>query len=70
VIYVDITSVIYVEDIDDLGIVINCVAHPVLTAPGSPLSLEGLAQERADPVRVFAEGASDELEASPCDGFG
>jgi hypothetical protein len=65
---VDVPSVIYVEDVDDPGVVVNRVTHPVFAAPGSPLPLERLAQG-ADPVRVFGEGARDELEACPCDGL-
>jgi hypothetical protein len=35
--------VIYVEDVDGVGVIADCIANAVLAAPGSPLSLEGLA---------------------------
>jgi len=41
---IGITSVIYVEDVDGVGVFIDRIADAVLAAPGSPLSLEGLAQ--------------------------
>jgi hypothetical protein len=62
--------VIYVEDVDGVGVIVDGIAAAVLAAPGSPLSLEGLAQGGADSARLFAEGASDELETGPRDSFG
>ncbi len=67
---VGVTSVVYVEDVDDVGVLVNRIADAVLAAAGSPLSLEGLAQGGADSARLFAEGAADELETGPGDGFG
>ena len=61
---------IYVEDVNQAGLVADGVPDPVFAAPGSPLSLEGLSQGCADSVRVLAEGAANELEAGPSDGFG
>ena len=61
---------IYVEDVDGVGVIVDGIAAAVLAAPGSPLSLEGLAQGGADSARLFAEGASDELETGPRDSFG
>jgi hypothetical protein len=62
--------VIYVEDADDVGVIVDRVADAVLAAPGSPLSLEGLAQGDAHSARLFAERAANELETGPCYGFG
>ena len=67
---VGVTSVIYVEDVDDVGVLVDRIADAVLAAPGSPLSLEGLAQGGADSARPCAEGAASELETGPRDSFG
>src|ERR1039457_7579620 len=67
---VGVTSVIYVEDVDGAGVIVDHIAIAVLAAPGSPLSLEGLAQGGAHFARLFAEGAADELGTGPRDGFG
>ena len=67
---IGITSVIYVEDVDGVGVFIDRIADAVLAAPGSPLSLEGLAQEGSDSAWLFAERAANELETGPRDDFG
>ena len=41
---VGVTSVIYVEDVDGAGVIVDRIANAVLAASGSPVSLEGLAQ--------------------------
>jgi hypothetical protein len=65
-----VTSMIYVEGVDDVGVIVDRVADAVLAAPGSPLSLEGLAQGDAHFAPLFAERAANDLETGPCDGFG
>ncbi len=67
---VGVTSVIDVEDVDGVGVIVDRIADAVLAAPGSPLSLERLAQGDAHSARLFAEGAANELETCPRDGFG
>jgi hypothetical protein len=62
--------VIYVEDLNQAGLVVDGVADPVFATLGSPLPLEGLSEGCADSVRVLAEGAANELEAGPSDGLG
>ncbi len=66
---VGVTSVIYVEDVDGVGVIVNGIPDAVLAAPGSPLSLKGLAQRGADSARLLAEGAANKLETGPRDGF-
>jgi hypothetical protein len=66
---VGVTSVIYVKDVNGVCVIVDCIANAVLAASGSPLSFEGLAQRGADSARRFAEGAANELEAGPRDGF-
>jgi hypothetical protein len=41
---VGVTSVIYVEDVDSVGVIVDRIADAVLAAPGSPVSLERLAE--------------------------
>lgn len=61
---------IYVEDVDGVSVIVDRIADAVLAAPGSPLSLEGLAQGGADLARLLAEGAAGELETGPRESFG
>ena len=61
---------IYVEDVDGAGLIVDRIADAVLAAPRSPLSLEGLAQGGANSSWLFAQGAADEFEAGPGHCFG
>ena len=61
---------IYAQNVDGAGVVIDGIADAVLAAPGSPLSFEGLAQGGADSAWLFAERAANELETGPGDDFG
>lgn len=67
---VGVTSVVDVEDVDDALRVVDGVADAIFTAPGSPLSLEGLPQRSANPPRLLAKRTANELQARPGDGFG
>jgi hypothetical protein len=61
--------VVDVEDVDGLFLVIDPVAHAVLTPARSPLALERLSKWCPDAVRVVGQRTEDELDACSRDRF-
>ena len=60
---VDVPPMIHVEDVHRLRAVVDAVAHPILAASSSPLTLERFSERSADPARILRQRPEDELHA-------
>lgn len=45
---------------------VDSIAHPILAAPSTPLTLEGGLQRRSHDPRPVSEGTADELPCGEC----